>query len=191
MWKSLGAPHDHRAEHPDDDERRKVVAPLNAQRGHGLRGQNQHGADAEVGGVPDVTAANAQRIFRCDRERAAQRVGPEGRRAQQNADADAGDVSAGRVRPFVQKDAAQNHLNSDSRRDREQRFRIALENAERKIADQQNQRDEDGRQIRIERLDRGIHPLNCGLAVRIPARRSDCAVGWLMTAPSRVETDRA
>ena len=57
------APHDHRAKNPDDEERSKVVAPLDAERGHGLRGKKQHGADAEVGGVPEVASANAQRVF--------------------------------------------------------------------------------------------------------------------------------
>ncbi len=50
----------------------------------------------------------------------------------------------------MQKDAAKNHLNGDGGSDREQRLRIAFENAERQVADEQNQRDEDGRQIRIE-----------------------------------------
>ena len=54
------------------------------------------------------------------------------------------------MRPLVQKDAAQHHLDRNAGGDGEQRLRVAFEDAERKIADEQNQRDENRRQEGID-----------------------------------------
>src|SRR3712207_8747048 len=57
--------------------RQQRVAPLHAEAGDGVGGQYQHGDDAEVGGIPDVAAVDAEDVLRRDRDRRAQRVGPE------------------------------------------------------------------------------------------------------------------
>ena len=84
---------------------------------------------------------------------AAQCVRPEGRRANQNANADAGDISAGGMRPFVKENTPEHKLQRDAGGDRQQSFLIAFENAERQMADQQNACDESRRDVAVVELE--------------------------------------
>ena len=118
-------------------------------RGHGLRSQKQHHGNAEVGRVPDVTALHPQHIFGRDGDRAAQRIRPEGRRANQNADADARDISAGGMHPFVKENPPEHQFEPNAGNDRQQRLLIALENAERQVTGQQNAGNESGRDVAV------------------------------------------
>ena len=74
----------------------------------------------EVRGVPQVAAFPADDILRRDRDRAAERVRPERRRTNQNADADPGNVGAGQVRKPAVRQASQRELKQHRHNDGEQ-----------------------------------------------------------------------
>ena len=134
--------------HPHEDHRQQVVAPLHAQAGDGVGRQQQHRDDAEVGGVPDVPAADSQDVLRGDRDRRAQRVRPERRRADQDADADARDVGAGEVRPLCRRARGPTTSStSDRGGDREEGARPALEEAEGDLAGDEHAGDEARREV--------------------------------------------
>ena len=76
-------------------------------------------------------------------------VGPELGRADQHADADARDVGAGQVRPLAAEQPPEHHLDHDRGGDREDRARPALEEAERELADDEDHRHEDGREVAL------------------------------------------
>ena len=95
------------------------------------------------------------------------------------------------MRPLVQKDAAQHHLDGDGGSDRQQSLRVAFENAEREIADEQNQRDEDRRQKGIDAIRQRCPSVNGALGVVCGSGGFDCATGWLIMVPSQCKDGRA
>src|SRR5580698_1320261 len=94
------AGNDDRTHAPNRDHRPKRIAPLYAQRGNRRGIEKEHRADPEIRRIPEVPAAPADDVLGQYGERAAQGVGPEKRRADEDSDADPGDVGAGEVRPF-------------------------------------------------------------------------------------------
>src|SRR5579863_353523 len=146
---SAGAPDDQRAENPDDRHRSQVISPLDAERGHRIRCQKEHGRDAEVRWVEEMAALDTQHVLRGDRKQRADDVGPVAGRAKQNADADARDVGACEVGPLMEKQTAEGQFANHGRENGQTGLLITLENAEGKMADQQNERNERRRDIRI------------------------------------------
>ena len=64
-----------------------------------------------------------QHVLRQNRDQAAEKIRPEERRADQDADADARDVGARQMRPLAVGEAAQHQLGDDGRDDRQRRPR--------------------------------------------------------------------
>ena len=78
--------------------------------------------------VPD-----AQDIFRSDGNCAAQSERPRCRRTEQNADADAGDVGAGEVRPGSVDDFTERDFGKDTNGDCQRGFLVAFKDPERQV----------------------------------------------------------
>ena len=114
---------------------------------------------------------HAQHILRHYRDDAAQQERPVGGRADQNSYADSRDVSARKIEPLSEKDATENQLGNDGRRDRERRLVIAFQNAVRKMADQQDEGDKEWSDV-----------------TRIETEPSVCPFEWRVIADSP-ETD--
>ena len=121
--------------------------------GHRFGSQKEHHRNAEVRWIPDVAPFDPQHVFRHDRNRAAQGVRPVRRRTHQNADADAGDVGARRMQPFVIENAAQRQFSRDADDDRQQSLLVAFQNAERQVPSQQNAGDENRRNVTVIEAD--------------------------------------
>src|SRR5829696_1023777 len=96
-----------------------------------------------------MATLHAQDVLRHDRKHAAQRVWPERGRAQKDADADAADVSAREIEPLAVEDPSQHELGDKRSSNRERRSFIALENAVEEVADKQDERDEERRDVAI------------------------------------------
>ena len=152
------APHDHRPERPDHHHRPDVVAPLDAEQRYRRRRQEQHGADAEVRRIPQMPAVDPQHVLRRDRDQAGQHVRPEKRRPHQDADTDAGDVGARRMRPAAVGEPRHEQLGRDRRDDGERGSRVALEDAEREVRGDENARDEDRRDQPVRKREREAAP---------------------------------
>src|ERR1700678_2555547 len=97
--KSPQPPNDRRTKRPDHDHRPDKVSPLDAQSRYRAGSENEHGNDAEVGGVPDVPIMDAQHVLRGNGNQGAKGIRPEGGGTHQNANADTSDVSTGQVWP--------------------------------------------------------------------------------------------
>ena len=82
-----------------------------------------------------MASFHSQNVLRHYRDDAAQRVRPIGRRADQNAHADAGDVSTGKIEPLAKKDATENQLGDERCDDRQRGLFVAFQNAVRKMTD--------------------------------------------------------
>src|SRR5579863_4741694 len=103
-----------------------------------------------------MPSLDSQHIFRRNRDRAAQRVRPEGRRTHQNAHTDPRDISAGGMYPFVKEDPAENKFERDTCDDREQRLLITFEYAERQVTGQQNAGNERRRDVAVVEADQRL-----------------------------------
>src|SRR5580704_19781363 len=136
--KAPQAPDDHRAKGPDHDHRPDKISPLDAEAGYGAGSENEHGNDAEVRRVPDVAIVDAQHILRGDGNQRAQGIRPEGWRAHQDADADAGDVGTGQVWPLAQVNARQNQFSNNAGANRQQGAGVTFKDTVRELAYQQD-----------------------------------------------------
>src|SRR5687767_12223657 len=96
-----------------------------------------------------MLVADPQHVFGQDRDERAQEVGPQKRRPQQDAHADASDVGTGGMDPDAVRDAAKRQLRDDGRGDREPRALRALQDAEREMGGQENRRDQQRRQVAV------------------------------------------
>src|SRR4030095_404453 len=94
-----------------------------------------------------MTPLHSQDILRHDRNRAAQSVRPVCGRANQDPDADPGDVCTGEIEPLAVENASQNQLRNECCDDRECCLSVALEDAVRQMTDKKNERDEEWRDV--------------------------------------------
>ena len=92
---------------------------------------------------------HAQHVFRHDRKHAGQCERPERGRAQEDADADAADVRAREVEPLAEKDPPENEFGDESRDDGEGSPFIAFQNAVEEMANNQNERDKERRDVAV------------------------------------------
>ena len=129
---------------------------------------------------------------------AAQEIGPQERRPQQDADADAGDVGAGGMHPDAVGDAAERQLRDDGGGDGQRRALRALEDAEREMRRQQDRRDEQRRQVAVvepepcssahELLD-PVHAVHSGLDRACPADPRASVITARSTCGGRAEAE--
>ncbi len=143
--KALQPPDDCRSKRPDHQHGIEIVPPLDAESSDGFGCKKEYDADREVRRIPDVPVLHADQVLRRDGDDSTERIGPEGRRSQQNTDADPADVGARKVRPLTDEEFSQNKFGKDAAHDCKQRFFIAFKNSEREMSHQQDQGDEDGR----------------------------------------------
>jgi len=92
---------------------------------------------------------HAQHVLRHDRKHACQRERPERGRSQKYADTDTADIRARKVEPLTVKDPSQHELSDNRSSDRERRSFVALEDAVEKMANEQDERNEQRRYVAI------------------------------------------
>ncbi len=140
--------YDEEPEAPDHRIRGQVVAPLAAQDGDARRRRQHEQGDGKVARVPEVPATVLQHVLRGDREEAAQRERPEqiDARLDQEREADAGDVGALRVREAPQHPARQGQLGRHANAEGDGEPIVAAEDAVARLAQHQDERDEERHQ---------------------------------------------
>src|SRR3989454_1238315 len=141
--------HDEEPETPDHGVRGQVVAPLAAQDGDARRRRQHEQGDGKVARIPGVPATVLQHVLRGDREKTAQRERPEqiDTRLDQEREADAGDVGALRVREASPHPARQSQLGRHATAEGDGEPIVAAEDAVARLAQHQDQRDEEGDQV--------------------------------------------
>src|SRR5882724_989502 len=141
--------HDEEPETPDHRVRGQVVAPLAAQDGDARRRRQHEQGDGKVARVPEVPATVLQHVLRGDREEAAQRERPEQIDAglDQEREADAGDVGALWVREAPPHPARQSQLRRHANPEADGEPIVAAEDAIARLAQHQDQRDEERDQV--------------------------------------------
>lgn len=92
---------------------------------------------------------HAQHVFRHDRKHAGEGERPERGRAQKNSDADAADVRTREVEPLADEDPTEDELGDESRDNGEGSPFVAFEDAVEEMADHQNERDEERRDVAV------------------------------------------
>src|SRR2546426_2989131 len=141
--------HDEEPETPDHRVGGQVVAPLAAEDGDARRRRQHEQGNGKVARVPEVPATVLQHVLRGDREKTAQRERPEqiDTRLDQEREADAGDVGALRVREAPPQPARQSQLGRHANAEGDGEPIVAAEDAVARLAQHQDQRDEERDQV--------------------------------------------
>src|SRR5689334_17055789 len=92
---------------------------------------------------------HAQHVFRHDRKHAREREWPERGRTQKDADADAADVRTREIEPLADEDPAEYELGDESRDNGERSSFVAFEDAVKEMADDQDERDKERRDVAV------------------------------------------
>jgi|SRR5690242_8054180 len=96
-----------------------------------------------------MAAFHAQHVLRHDRKNARKRERPQRGRAKKYADADAADVRTREIEPLAVEDSAENEFGNDRRDDCEGSPFVAFEDAIEEMADEQDERDEERRDVAV------------------------------------------